>query len=63
MKGAVRGRSPSLRHVGDEQSVRGAVHYNGIVTANLARLRGTKPLHGWKGSTQINTYCNWESKT
>ena len=27
MKGAVRGRSPSLRHVGDEQSVRGAVHY------------------------------------
>ena len=28
VKGAVRGRSPSLRHVGDEQSVRGAVHYS-----------------------------------
>ena len=27
MKGAVKGRSPSLRHVGDEHSVRRVVHY------------------------------------
>ena len=28
MKGAVRGHSPSLRHVGDKQSVPRAVHYS-----------------------------------